>query len=59
MGSTYTFTCNLPPSTTASLARKIDLGLLDSDNIVSKPDRRESDAVQRFIREYVASKKSI
>ena len=52
MGSTYTFTCNLPPSTTASLARMIDLGLLDTTSIIGKPDRNETSEVQRFIENY-------
>ena len=54
-----TYVCNyLPSGTTASIARQIDLGLFDSDSIIGKPDRRESSAVQRFIREYMDSKKS-
>lgn len=57
MGSTYT--CNyLPSSTTESIARQIDLGLLDSDSIIGKPNRREAGYVQQFIREYLDSKKS-
>ena len=55
MGSTYT--CNyLPSGTTESIARQIDLGLLDTSNIISKPDRREAAYVQQFIREYLDSK---
>ena len=57
MGSTYV--CNyLPSGTTASIARQIDLGLLDTSNITGKPDRREAAYVQQFIREYIDSKKS-
>ena len=57
MGSTYT--CNyLPSNTTESIARQIDLGLLDSDSIIGKPNRREAGYVQQFIREYLDSKKS-
>ena len=57
MGSTYV--CNyLPPATTVSISRLIDLGLLDTSNIISKPDRRETALVQQFIREYIDSKKS-
>ena len=54
MGSTYTY--NLPPSTTASLARKIDLGLINASNIVSDPDRPITAEVQRFIKDHIASK---
>lgn len=57
MGSTFSYN-HLPPSTTASIAKMIDLGLLDTSNIISKPDRRETALVQQFIREYIDSKKS-
>jgi hypothetical protein len=57
MGSTFSYNY-LPPATTASVAKMIDLGLLDSDNIVAKPNRRETAYLQEFIREYLDSKKS-
>ena len=47
-----TFSCNLPSGTTASLARMIDLGLLDTTSIIGKPDRNETSEVQRFIENY-------
>ena len=57
MGSTFSYN-HLPPATTASIAKMIDLGLLDSDSIIGKPDRRETVYLQEFIREYLDSKKS-
>lgn len=54
-----TYVCNyLPPTTTESIARQIDLGLLDSDSIIGKPNRREAGYIQQFIREYLDSKNS-
>ena len=54
-----TYVCNyLPSSTTESIARQIDLGLLDSYSIIGKPNRREAGYVQQFIREYLESKNS-
>ena len=54
-----TYVCNyLPSGTTASIAAMIDNGLLDTSNIISKPDRREAGYVQQFIREYLDSKNS-
>ena len=57
MGSTFSYN-HLPPSTTASIAKIIDLGLLDDDSIVGKPNRRETAYLQEFIREYLDNKKS-
>ena len=57
MESTFSYN-HLPPATTASIAKMIDLGLLDTNNIIGKPDRRETAYLQEFIREYLDSKKS-
>ena len=57
MGSTFSYNY-LPPATTASIAKLIDLGLIDSDSIVSKPNRRETAYLQECMREYLDYKKS-
>jgi hypothetical protein len=57
MGSTFSYNY-LPPATTASIAKMIDLGLIDSNSIVGKPDRRETAYLQECIREYLDYKKS-
>jgi len=57
MGSTFSYN-HLPPATTESVAKMIDLGLIDNDSIVGKPGRRETAYLQEFIREYLDYKKS-
>ena len=47
---------SLSLSTMRSLMRLIDLGLLDSSQLISNPKRREASEVRRFVESYLKEK---
>jgi hypothetical protein len=49
---------SLSLNTMKSLMRLIDLGLLNSSQLESKPNRREASEVRRFIESYLKEKSS-
>ena len=54
--STYSY--GLPPATTASLKRMIDLGQINASSIVNNPKRNVTSEVQRFITDYLKDPQS-